>query len=87
MGNVAANTLVFSQCVLGANGRVVNDWEVRGLAIVVAGVACTVHATWRKAGLVMNDTFGAIKVAILLGVFALGQVDVCRQSWSYLLIH
>ena len=60
-----------------AAGYQASDSAARGLAVAALTVACLLHATWRKGGIVLNNAFAFMKVAILLliviaGLAALG---------------
>lgn len=78
IGTAAMNAISFGIRVLEAAGHDQPDnWEARGIAILIITFAVILHGTWRQAGLLVNNVFATIKVLILLlfiitGFVALG---------------
>lgn len=73
LGTAVGNALVFAISIFRAAGvDHPNDYAVRGLAIGVITFCCMMHGLWRKGGLYLNNFFGIIKLAILVGIFVLG---------------
>jgi len=73
LGNLSGNAIAFGLYVMAAAG---NDdpsrGSVIGLAIGALTFACLVHAASRRGGLLLNNIFAVLKVAILLIIIILG---------------
>lgn len=69
---MAANGISFSKYFLQACGVEPSNGAIRGMAIGVATFACLIHGTSRKLGIVINNVFGVIKVAMLLMIIIVG---------------
>jgi amino acid transporter len=75
LGNMAGNGVSFAEHFLLACGVDATNGTVRGMAIGVVTFACLIHGLSRKAGIVVNNTFGIIKVLMLLMVFIVGMLS------------
>lgn len=73
LGTLSGNAIAFGIYVMSAAG---NDdpsrGSVIGLAIGALTFACLVHAASRRGGLLLNNIFAVLKVAILLIIIILG---------------
>lgn len=73
LGNLFGNAIAFGQNVLVAAGRdSENTGEVIGLAIAALAVACLLHVSARRGGILVNNCFAIFKVAILLAIIIIG---------------
>lgn len=73
LGNLSGNAIGFGSYVMKAAGyREPHDSAVRGLAVAALTAACALHAAWRKGGILVNNAFAFMKVAILLLIIAVG---------------
>ena len=73
LGNLSANAIAFGIYVMSAAGY--DDpsrGSVIGLAIGALSCACLVHVASRRGGIVLNNIFAVLKVAILLIIIILG---------------
>ena len=77
IGTAATNALSFGIRVLEAAGHDEPDnWEARGIAIVVVTFAVILHGTWPQAGIIVNNAFAVIKVLILLVFIITGFISL-----------
>jgi amino acid transporter len=73
LGNLSGNAIAFGIYVMSAAGY--DDpprSSVIGLAIGALSCACLVHAASRRGGIILNNIFAVLKVAILLLIIILG---------------
>ena len=70
---MAANGIAFAQfCFRIGNNADPSNKSVRGVAVVVATFACTIHAVSRRGGIYLSNILAIIKVFTLLLIFATG---------------
>src|SRR6187402_496299 len=74
IGNLAGNALSLGSFVMHAAGRNPDTAKgaVIGLAIGALSIACLLHMFSRRGGILMNNIFAAIKVALLVVIIVLG---------------
>ena len=60
-----------------------NAPAIRGLAVAALTVACLVHSSWRKGGIVLNNALAIIKVAILLLIVGIGFAALGGASFGH----
>jgi hypothetical protein len=73
LGNLSGNAIAFGQNVLiAANCDSDDKGQVIGLAIAALTVACLLHVSTRRGGILVNNCFAIFKVAILLAVIIIG---------------
>ena len=72
LGNLSGNAVGFGSFVMKAAGQEGHDSAVRGLAVAALTAACLIHALWRKGGILLNNAFAFMKVAILLLIIVAG---------------
>lgn len=68
MASSAANALSFGDDVIGNQGTdrgALKDAAARGLAIIAVTLPCFLHAFTRRGGIILNNMFVIVKVAIL----------------------
>lgn len=68
MASSAANALSFGDDVIGNQGvdrGALKDAAARGLAIIAVTLPCFLHAFTRRGGIILNNIFVVVKVAIL----------------------
>jgi hypothetical protein len=73
LGNLSGNAIAFGIYVMSAAGY--DDpsrGSVIGLAIGALSCACLVHVASRRGGIILNNIFAVVKVAILLLIIILG---------------
>jgi amino acid transporter len=73
LGNLSGNAIAFGIYVMSAAGY--DDpsrGSVIGLAIGALSCACLVHVASRRGGIILNNIFAVLKVAILLIIIILG---------------
>ena len=73
LGNLSGNAIAFGIYVMSTAGY--DDpsrGSVIGLAIGALSCACLVHVASRRGGIVLNNIFAVLKVAILLIIIILG---------------
>jgi hypothetical protein len=73
LGNLSGNAIAFGIYVMSAAGY--DDpsrGSVIGLAIGALSCACLVHVASRRGGIILNNIFAVLKVAILLIIVILG---------------
>jgi amino acid transporter len=67
LGNMAGNCISFSIRVLrAADIEDPSPGAVRGIALAIAAITCTIHALSRRGGIWLNNLLAMIKMAILL---------------------
>lgn len=71
-GTGAGNALLCAECLYRAFGVEPSDAAVRGIALVLTGFACLVHAGSRRGGIYLFNAFGTIKIGMMLTMFVLG---------------
>ncbi|KAH6680931.1 amino acid permease-domain-containing protein [Halenospora varia] len=74
LGNLAGNALALGSFVMHAAGRKPDaaKGEVIGIAIGTLSAACLLHIFSRRGGIIMNNIFAVIKVALLVVIIVLG---------------
>ena len=72
LGNLSGNAIAFGMYVMRAAGRPDHDAAIRGLAVAVLTIACLLHGSWRKLGVVVNNVLALIKVLTLIAVIGIG---------------
>lgn len=72
LGNLSGNAIGFGSYVMKAAGYEAHDSAVRGLAVAALTAACVLHGVWRRGGILLNNAFAFIKVAILLLIIVVG---------------
>jgi amino acid transporter len=73
LGNLAGNAIAFGIYVMSAAGyEDPSRGSVIGLAIGALSCACLVHVASRRGGIILNNIFAVLKVAILLMIIILG---------------
>ena len=74
LGNLAGNALALGSFVMHAAGRNPDaaKGEVIGIAIGALSAACLLHMFSRRGGIIMNNIFAIIKVALLVVIIVLG---------------
>jgi amino acid transporter len=68
LASSAANALSFGDDVIGDQGTdrgAAKDAAARGLAILAVSFPCFLHAFTRRGGIILNNIFAMVKVAIL----------------------
>lgn len=68
LASSAANALSFGDDIIGDQGTdrgALKDAAARGLAIIAVTFPCFLHAFTRRGGIVLNNVFVVVKVAIL----------------------
>lgn len=60
-----------------------NAPAIRGLAIAALTVACLLHSSWRKGGILLNNALAIIKVAILLLIVGIGFAALGGASFGH----
>jgi Amino acid permease len=73
LGNLSGNAIAFGIYVMSAAGY--DDpsrGSIIGLAIGALSCACLVHVASRRGGIILNNIFAVVKVAILLLIIILG---------------
>lgn len=72
LGNLSGNALGFGSYVMKAAGYEAHDSAIRGLAVAALTAACVLHGVWRRGGILLNNAFAFMKVAILLLIIVVG---------------
>ena len=72
LGNMSGNSIALGLYVMEAADIDEHPSAVRGVAIGSLTVACLLHASWRKGGIIVNNFLAIIKVLILLAVIIIG---------------
>ena len=73
LGNLSGNAIAFGQNVLLAfNGDNEDKAIVIPLAIAALTVACLLHVSTRRGGILVNNCFAIFKIAILLAIIVIG---------------
>ena len=73
LGNLSGNAIAFGQNVLLAAGGDTGDrTKVIPLAIAALTVACLLHVSTRRGGILVNNCFAIFKIAILLAIIIIG---------------
>jgi len=80
LGNLSGNAIGFGSSVMKAAGYEGHDSAVRGLAVAALTVACLIHAVWRRGGILLNNGFALMKVAILLLIIVAGLASLGGAS-------
>jgi amino acid transporter len=77
LDNLSGNAIAFGRYLTQATGHDPDDKGlVIGLAIAAMTLSCLLHAVWRKGGILLNNAFAVMKVAILLMIIILGIVKL-----------
>ncbi|KAI9651585.1 MAG: hypothetical protein M1831_000596 [Alyxoria varia] len=84
LGNLAGNALAFGIYVIRAAGLQDNHsahhHAVRAVAVAALTVSCLLHGSWRKGGIMVNNTLAFIKVTILLAIVGIGFASAAGAS-------
>jgi hypothetical protein len=73
LGNLSGNAIAFGQNVLLAADIDIDDSaKVIPLAIAALTVACLLHVSTRRGGILVNNCFAIFKIAILLAIIIIG---------------
>lgn len=72
LGNAAGNAIFFGELALEAAGIKDSHDSARGIAIAVTTFACLIHGIWRRGGIILNNIFAIIKIAILILIIIIG---------------
>lgn len=76
LGNLSGNALAFGTFIMKASGSKKSAEEDKGAIIAIAIAAITacvlIHLLSRRGGIIMNNCFAVLKVAILLVIIILG---------------
>ncbi|KAL8757213.1 MAG: hypothetical protein Q9184_004273 [Pyrenodesmia sp. 2 TL-2023] len=70
-----------------AAGTEGNDPLVRGLAVVSLTVACLLHASWRKGGIVVNNVLAVMKALVLVAIIVIGFAASAGASFGHGPVH
>lgn len=71
-GTGAGNALLCAECLYRAFGVEPSGAAVRGIALVLSGFACLVHAGSRWGGIYLFNVFGTIKIGMMFTMCILG---------------
>ena len=87
IGNLSGNAIAFGIYVLEAAGVERHDSAVRLLAVACLTVACLLHGSWRKGGIVVNNVIALLKVLILLAIAGIGFAASAGASFGHGPVH
>ncbi|USW57467.1 Putative amino acid/polyamine transporter I [Septoria linicola] len=72
LGFTASGCIVFTQYVYAAAGKTADEWEKRGVAILVITFICSLHAFVPNFGVRFMNGIGVIKVVVLFFIVVTG---------------
>ncbi|KAL8928810.1 MAG: hypothetical protein Q9208_001588 [Pyrenodesmia sp. 3 TL-2023] len=87
VGNLSGNAVALGIYILQAAGIEENDPLVRGLAVISLTVACLLHASWRKGGIVVNNVLAVMKVLVLVAIIVIGFAASAGASFGHGPVH
>lgn len=87
LGNLSGNAIAFGIYVMEAAGIKGHDSAIRGLAIASLTFACLLHASWRRGGIVVNNTLALLKVLVLLAIIIMGFAASAGASFGHGAVH
>lgn len=87
VGNLSGNAVALGIYILQAAGIEGNDPLVRGLAVVSLTVACLLHASWRKGGIVVNNVLAVMKALVLVAIIVIGFAASAGASFGHGPVH
>ncbi|KAL8715355.1 MAG: hypothetical protein Q9220_000688 [cf. Caloplaca sp. 1 TL-2023] len=87
LGNLSGNAVAFGLYICRAAGIEAKAALVRGLAVVCLTAACLLHASWRKGGIVVNNTLAIIKTLILTAIIVIGFAASAGASFGHGPVH
>jgi amino acid transporter len=84
LGNRTGNAILMGQFFMkSVAGRDGTPSETRGIAAVMLTLACIIHASWRKGGIVLNNAIALLKVGILLTIIVIGFAASAGASFGH----
>jgi RsiW-degrading membrane proteinase PrsW (M82 family) len=83
VGNLSGNAILLGSYIMVAAGKNYNDNLAKLVAVGALTVACLLHATWRGAGIGLNNILAVLKVLFLLTLFVLGMCAAAKDKFVH----
>jgi amino acid transporter len=81
LGNLSGNAIAFGIYVMNAAGQTDPDrGAVTGIAIAALTLAVLIHLFSRRGGIIINNCFAMLKVALLLVIFIVGMIKASGRN-------